>query len=295
MAPPNKRPPQGRKPPQGKKPAPGNKSPQASKATAAKPQAAKPRASSAAKPAAGKPAAGGGGKTAEDAPAKSSARTATEAPSPAETSKAAEERKAKREAARLERVAIARQKEKAKRRKQILIAGVLVVGLVAVSLYGVQKSRGQQAAAKKAAEAAGCGPVMELENEGRNHIPLTETFDDYKTNPPTSGPHYLERVAIWGSYNEETPKTTLVHNLEHGGIVIHYKDMSPKQIDQIAEFVDSYSDGVISNPNPSIDKPIVLTSWTKMQKCDRFSEDAVAGYVQLYCNKGPEKLTTCDR
>jgi hypothetical protein len=277
MAPPSKRRPQGRKPAQGKRPNQAKRPP----------QGRKPAQTS-------KPASSGASDATERASVKADADTAT-APTSAETSKIAEERKAKREAARQERIALARQKQKAKRRKQVLIAGVLVVGLLGAIVYGVQKSRGQKAAALAAAEEAGCGPAQEIENQGRNHIPLSETFTDYNSNPPTSGPHYAERVANWGSYNEETPQSTLVHNLEHGGVVIHYKGQTDDQVDQIDSFVESYQDGVISNPNEKIDKPIVIASWTRMQQCERFSPDAVAGYIQEHCNKGPEKLTTCRR
>jgi len=275
MAPPSKRPPQGRRPAQGKRPNQAKRSPQARKPA----QTSKPASSGATK----------------QASVEAEAGTASQAPNSAETSRIAEERKAKREAARQERVALARQKQKAKRRKQTLIGGVLVVALLGAIVYGVQKSSSQKAAAAAAAEAAGCGPVQEIENQGRNHIALSQTFSDYNSNPPTSGPHYAERLANWGTYNEETPESTLIHNLEHGGVIIHYKGQTDDQIDRIDSFVESYQDGVISNPNERIDKPIAIASWTRMQQCESFSPDAVAGYIQEHCNKGPEKLTTCRR
>lgn len=278
MAPPSKRPHQGRKPAQGKRP---NQAKRPS-------QGRKPSQAS-------KPASSGASASTDQASVEAEASTAKQAPTSAETSRIAEERKAKREAARQERVALARQKQKAKRRKQMLIGGVLVLGLLGAIVYGVQKSRGQKAAALAAAEEAGCGPAQEIENQGRNHIPLSETFTDYNSNPPTSGPHYAERVANWGSYNEETPQTTLVHNLEHGGVIIHYKGQTDDRVDEIDSFVESYQDGVISNPNEKIDQPIAIASWTHMQQCERFSQDAVAGYIQEHCNKAPEKLTTCRR
>jgi hypothetical protein len=281
MAPPSKRPPQGRKPAQGKRPPQSKKSSQARKPPGASKAAgdSKPAPAAAAEP-------NGRASGAVNA-------ATTKASSAAETSRIAEERKAKREAARQERIAIARQKQAAKRRKQMMIAGLIVVALLGAIVYGVQRSRNQRAIARAAAEEAGCGPVQEIDNQGRNHIPINETFDDYNSNPPTSGPHYAERLANWGTYNEEVPKTTLVHNLEHGGVIIHYKDQTDAQIDRIDSFVEGYADGVISNPNPSIEKPIVLASWTRMQQCDTFNAEAVNGYIREHCNKGPEKLTTC--
>lgn len=276
MAPP-KRPPQGRKPAQGKRPSQGKK-----------PTQRKPVTNS-------KPAATAASKANADVTDRAKSAAAAKTDSTAETSRTAEERKAKREAARQERIALARQKQAAKRRKQAMIAGVIVVALLGAIVYGVQRSRNQRALAAAAAEEAGCTPVQEIENQGRNHIPVTETFTDYNSNPPTSGPHYAERVASWGTYNEEVPATTLVHNLEHGGVIVHYKDQNDAQIDEIESFVESYSDGVIANPNPNIETPIALSSWTRMQGCQEFNAEAVAGYIREHCNNGPEKLTTCQR
>ncbi|MGQ0680674.1 MAG: DUF3105 domain-containing protein [Actinomycetota bacterium] len=275
MAPPSKRPPQGRKPTQGRRPPPG------------KPQ-------SEARKTSGDGVAANG--VTSGAEAKSDNPIAS-APSSEETNRSAEERKAKREAARQERVAIARRKQKAKRQRQSIIASVAILALLGAIFYGVQKSRGEKAAASAAAQSAGCGQIQEVESAGREHRPLGEEIpiSAYETNPPTSGPHYAERVANWGSYNVETPVSTLVHNLEHGGIIVHYKDQGDAQIDTIDSFVDEYADGVISNPNPSIDHPIVVTSWDYMQTCDEFNAAAVAGFISERCNKGPEKLTTCRR
>lgn len=43
----------------------------------------------------------------------------------------------------------------------------------------------------------------------------------YSTNPPTSGDHVVNE-APWGISTQPLPDRALVHNLEHGGIVLHY-------------------------------------------------------------------------
>lgn len=216
---------------------------------------------------------------------------------PAKTSsgsKSAEERKAKREAARQERLEAARKKQKAKRRKQMLIAGGLAVVLVAVISFVIKNNADDSAAFLAAAEAADCTEVVEHENEGRDHLGQGETYDDYETNPPTSGPHNPQ-PAPWGSYRETVEPETLVHSLEHGGVVVHYNGLSDSEVDALENLVDSYRNGVISNPNESIDAPVVLTSWTKSVECQQYSADVIQAYVSLECNKGPEKLATCER
>lgn len=277
MAPPKKRPPQkrpaGKKPPQARKPA----------GAAAGAGAAK----------AGSADAAGADATTSTESAEDSAAAASGAP----LSKSAEERKAKREAARQERMAAAKKRQQAKRRKQILISIVVLVALGAAVFYGIERSRGERAAFAAAAEEAGCGDIESFpdELEEKPHLAANETFDDYKTNPPTSGVH-RGQTAPWGSYREAPDHETLVHNLEHGGIIIHYKDLSDEQIDELDAFADSFVDGVISIPNPEIEEPIALAAWRHMQECEELNTKAIEGFIAERCNKGPEKLgITCNK
>ncbi len=279
MAPPKKRPPQGRsgqkRPPQGRKPQ----------------QARKPAESK------GSPKSAASGDAGKATAAETSAAAAgtAEEESAAPLSKAAEERKAKREAARQERIAVARKRQQAKRRKQVVVAIVLLVAVAGGTWFAIQRSQGQKAAFASAAEQAGCGDIESFEDEGQRHLDPNEQFADYKTNPPTSGPHRLQ-PAPWGSYREAPERETLVHNLEHGGIVIFYKDLTDDQVDELDEFADSHVDGVISAPDPDIEKPIAIAAWRHSQQCDRLNTKAVEGFIQERCNKGPEKVgVTCAR
>ncbi|CAN5826330.1 hypothetical protein BH23ACT12_BH23ACT12_00980 [soil metagenome] len=280
MAPPKKRPPQGR---------PGQKRPAAGKKSS---QARKPAGTTGAdKSAEGAPATGTeeGARTSNEAAEQSAA--ATEAP----LSKSAEERKAKREAARQERIAAARKRQRAKRRKQILISILVLIAVGAGVVFAVQRSQSENAAFAAAAEAAGCGPIESFpdELEGKPHLAADETFAGYETNPPTSGVH-RGQTAPWGSYREAPDHETLLHNLEHGGVIIHYKDLSDDEVDQLDEFADSRIDGVISIPNQEIEKPIALASWRHMQECDELNTTAIEGFIKERCNKAPEKLgITC--
>lgn len=210
-------------------------------------------------------------------------------------SKSAEERKAKREAARRERIAAARKRQRAKRRKQSAIAIVVLVALVGGIWFSVQQSRSQREAYAIAAAEAGCGPIESFPDEGRDHLPPGESYDDYQTNPPTSGPHRIQ-PAPWGSYQDAPEQEALVHNLEHGGIVVHYKDLSDEEIDALDRFVDSHVNGVISAPNPDIESPIALAAWNHIQECERMNTVAIEGFIQDRCNQGPERVgLTCVR
>jgi len=274
-----KRPPQSRKPQQARKPAGNNGSAKGAAPNDADKVAAAEDASS--------------DVTAGEETAAVASTEAAEDSAP--LSKSAEERKMKREAARQERIAVARKRQQAKRRKQILIAIVLLIAIGGGTWFAIQRAQGERAAFAAAAEQAGCGPIESHEDEGQRHIDPNEQYTDYKTNPPTSGPH-RPQPAPWGSYREAPEQEALVHNLEHGGIVIHYKDLTDDEVDEVDEFADSHVDGVIAVPNPDIEKPIALAAWRHSQQCESLNTKAIEGFIRARCNKGPEKVgVTCVR
>ena len=57
----------------------------------------------------------------------------------------------------------------------------------------------------------------------------------YNSFPPSSGPHY-QQPAPWGIYEDPIKQTILVHNLEHGGIVIQYGDVGEETVKDIQSF-----------------------------------------------------------
>lgn len=195
----------------------------------------------------------------------------------------------RRAAAREARLQAQRQRQKARRRRQIVTWGV--IGVVVFSIAGfvvVRQFRGD-AAVEDAARAAGCTAVKKFEEQAREHIEPGAVHDPYNSTPPTSGPH-LGNTAEWGTYSDRVEDELLVHNLEHGGVIVHYKDLSDNEIEDLEDLVESHSEGVILNPNPDIEKPIALASWQRLRTCDRPSEVVVEGFVDEFCGKGPEKV-----
>jgi Protein of unknown function (DUF3105) len=69
----------------------------------------------------------------------------------------------------------------------------------------------------KAAQKAGCVVRLELEDEGKSHLPPTATPPDYGTSPPTSGNHAeAPYQQADGAYSEMPDELFIVHSLEHG-------------------------------------------------------------------------------
>jgi hypothetical protein len=131
---------------------------------------------------------------------------------------------------------------------------------------------------------------------GRQHVQqLSEGFR-YSSFPATSGPH--DGVpAIWNVYDRPVPQVKLVHNLEHGGVIVQYGSSVSQQT--VQEIVSWYQDdplGIIVAPLPPPDEvrasappnatsEIFLTAWTHLMTCTTFDEDAFSDFRDDY--RGP--------
>jgi len=102
---------------------------------------------------------------------------------------------------------------------------------------------------------------------------------NYNTVPPTSGQHYNQTgvaPASWGIKDSNLPNEVTTHNLEHGGIVIGYANLTPAETDQLKSIVRTMMNGtyrkIILEPYPLTDSKVALTSWgwlLKLQSVDQ--------------------------
>ena len=106
------------------------------------------------------------------------------------------------------------------------------------------------------------GKIEEFPIEGSAHVPAG-TNVEYQTNPPTSGGH-LAQAGNWGVYRKEIDDKAAVHNMEHGGIWISYKDISDEEIAILKEIGKQNSQSTVVSPRPSNDGRIVIASWGRM-------------------------------
>jgi len=200
-------------------------------------------------------------------------------------------KKAKREAARKARLEAELARKKAQQRKRIaMIAGGLVIVLIVAYVLNKQSESSNENIAALSTKA-GCGKVQSFKELPRNpHLTPGDPQPKYNSNPPTSGLH-MPSPGPWGSQDKTVDKRILVHNLEHGGVVINYNKISDKEIDRLnALGDDTYVDGVIVQPNPGITAPIAMTSWQTLETCKKVSIPVIKAFIKAHCNKGPEKL-----
>jgi hypothetical protein len=131
----------------------------------------------------------------------------------------------------------------------------------------------------------------------RSHVPQNTVPGPYNTNPPTSGRHYAEHLTS-GFFDVNTyanPEGFLVHNLEHGYVIFWYNceiinhDQCTQLKGEIKGVMEKAAmNKVIAYPWPSIDTPVVITSWGRMLRMEKFDPDLAYKYVTKYRNQSPE-------
>lgn len=139
-------------------------------------------------------------------------------------------------------------------------------------------------------KAEGDKPGEAIPDQGALHIAIGQEHEPYNSNPPTSGPHYAA-PAKWGIYDTPLPDEQLIHNLEHGGIWISYRDAGDAElIAKLKDIAEDYTIKVIMAPRPENDSPMALAAWTRLLKLDTFDEKQIKAFIKAFINKGPEQV-----
>lgn len=128
--------------------------------------------------------------------------------------------------------------------------------------------------------------VQRFPDLGRRHLASGEVFDDYSSNPPTSGPQNVEGVppGIYGPA-EGAPRdfiptaAELLPVLEAGGIVIHYRGdlVSEAQLQTLRRIVEDLArlraTNIVLTMNPAIESPVVAAAWGHLFSFEELYED----------------------
>ena len=174
------------------------------------------------------------------------------------------------------------------RREQMRNYGILgAVGLVVLAVIGFIVWRGVRPSAGQAFPEMVSAP----------HIAQDSDPGEYNSDPPTSGLHYAQQ-AVAGFYDENIytyPAGYLVHSLEHGYIIYWYNCDLVSEAEctdlkgQIRTVMDDLGNvKLIAYPWPSLDVPVVATSWTRMQKFEAFDPEQAKAFYRTNLNRSPE-------
>lgn len=163
-----------------------------------------------------------------------------------------------------------------------VIAVGLVLGLVALGRGGKKEDL----------------PGRFVAEQSRAHIEPDARHDPYSSNPPTSGPHYTTTTKA-GVYSEQAADEFMVHNMEHGHVIIWYRCGDQKPFDQdcknereeLRKLVEDEFDSwkVVLMPRFELETRYALTAWTRIDTFDDFDIERVRKFVKAYRDKGPER------
>lgn len=178
----------------------------------------------------------------------------------------------------------------------VAFAAIFIAGLVASpGLFGNRNSqlRGLNTG----------GPVPIANDQGKDHAAPGASHAPYDTRPATSGPHWSTAPttlapygapARWGVYTEPLPDEVLIHNLEHGGIGLHYDCPSgcPELVRALDDLVPGGGSLFILSPYSGMPKKIAVTSWRHLMYLDEFDREKILEFIREYQDRAPESVPT---
>jgi hypothetical protein len=136
-----------------------------------------------------------------------------------------------------------------------------------------------------------------VEELGHDHIQIGQAAV-YNSVPPTSGQHWAQPAAPapWGIKDTNLRNEVTTHNLEHGGVVIAYNNLSASEVDQLKTIVRNLmSSGfpkVILEPYPDLkDAKVALTAWTWIYKLPSVDQTQIVRFFRAHYDpvEAPER------
>ncbi len=119
---------------------------------------------------------------------------------------------------------------------------------------------------------------------GAHHIPAGETAS-YSTVPATSGPHW-SATAQCGIFDVELPDELVVHNMEHGHVIISHNLSDPDQVRMFNELVNNLpglTEWAVVRPYSKI-RPgtVAMTAWGVIDQIAGVDEGRILTFYRTY-------------
>jgi len=184
---------------------------------------------------------------------------------------------------------IRKRQRRQKTRSNLIWGALAILGLGIIGVFIWQGAR------------PAVGEEVEIPANYINHIEEGIDPGPLPSNPPAGGSHYANEFDA-GFYNEDSPQTQLPypegyigHNLEHGYVVFWYNCdlVSENECSTLKSEIRAVMDDfngvkLIAFPWPSMDVPVAMTSWGRLQRFESFDPRTAAAFIQANRNKAPE-------
>lgn len=185
-----------------------------------------------------------------------------------------------------------RERQRRQKMKSNLMRGALAI--IVLGIVGVFVWQG-------ARPASAIGEEVEVSPDYVNHIEEGIDPGPFPSNPPAGGRHYASTFDA-GFYEEDSAQAQLAypegyigHNLEHGYVVFWYNcaSLSESECGVLKSGIQAVMDDfggvkLIAFPWPSLDVPVAMTSWGRIQRFASFDPRTAATFIQANLNKAPE-------
>lgn len=171
------------------------------------------------------------------------------------------------------------------------IGGILLLGAVIVLLFVLFGGGGTSSGGNVGTRQA---------DDGRNHIAEGSSGGPYSSVPATSGSHWssADSPGPWGVYpgDQPQPQERMLHNMEHGGIVIWYQ---PGKLDAagLTALTDYVNQQITTTQfkviltawsGTDFGHPIAVTAWDWLLYLETPDLDAVRTFLDAHYDKSPE-------
>jgi hypothetical protein len=200
-------------------------------------------------------------------------------------------------------------KDEPRRRPSWLVLGLAGAGIAALAVVlAVVFLAGSGGDSRLAAGPLGtsCRLSFHPTQPPSQHVANPNQNVKYNTFPPTSGKHYGE-TAKWGFFDAPVAPVQIVHNLEHGGVIIWFgPEVSPQERAQLREFWSESPNSMLATEYPPLGDRVALTAWVatgaaptkdggKVMTCAGVNEGNLAAmrdFRDEFRGKGPERIPT---
>lgn len=197
------------------------------------------------------------------------------------------ERREEAKQRRMEELRRRQRKARMRRMYTIGIAVLVIGGIVAAVLLSRQSASRNRAELAAVARAGGCEAIETKPSEGQTHSPPYS----YRTDPPTSGNH-SPSTAFTGVLTQAPKDENLVHNMEHGHVIVWYQpDLDPAILTGLTDLVNDNRTRLILVQRPTMPFKVAFTAWTKLQGCNSPNANTVRAaqaFADEFKGKGPE-------
>ena len=176
-----------------------------------------------------------------------------------------------------------------------IIIAVLVIGGFAVG--GINFQRPPDTGSSSGEYVEGVGVQQELMLAGPSglnvHVDNDQTVE-YSNSPATSGDHWATPISC-GFYEDGLSDERIVHNLEHGNIVVSYNLASEEEVDRLRDALESIGKNAIWGVARSYDKipsgTVALAAWGVLDTMQEVDEDRIKTFFDTYSVAlGPERI-----